>query len=198
MTLRNYKKKRDFRKTTEPSGEKESSAGNRIFVIQKHDATNLHYDVRIEIDGVLVSWAVPKGPSTDPEEKRLAIRTEDHPIAYSNFEGVISEDQYGAGVVMVWDKGTYGNMREEKENESVSMKESLKDGKIEINLNGEKLSGGYYLIRTGTSDGDEQWLLIKADDDEADARRNPTSTEPESVLSGKTLEEIKEEYEQTD
>jgi DNA ligase D-like protein (predicted 3'-phosphoesterase) len=142
------------------------------------------------MDGVLKSWAVPKGPSTDPSEKRLAIRTEDHPLSYIDFEGVIPEGEYGAGTVMVWDTGPYRNLRKEKE--QLSAEDSLKEGKIEIWLEGKKIKGGIVLIRTDSGE-DEKWLMIKMDDSESDARRNPTSTEPESVLSDRNLEEIKKE-----
>lgn len=165
--------------------------GNPVFVIQKHDASRLHYDFRLEVDGVLKSWAVPKGPSTDPSEKRLAIPTKDHPLEYADFEGHIAEGQYGAGTVMVWDKGEYRNLQAGKE-EPVSMKESLEKGHVEVWLEGEKISGGYALIRFRDGE-DPQWLLVKMDDDKADARRNPVSTEPKSVLSGRTLEEIANE-----
>lgn len=195
--LAKYKEKRDFRKTAEP-GEGEVDfdwASERpIFVIQKHDASNLHYDFRIEVEGVLKSWAVPKGPSTDPSEKRLAIPTEDHPLAYADFEGVIPEGEYGGGTVLVWDRGSYRNLKEadEDEEQPKSVSEQLDEGHATIWLNGEKLSGGYALIRTSKGD-DPMWLLIKMNDEEADARRNPTSTEPKSVKTGRTLEEIREE-----
>jgi DNA ligase D-like protein (predicted 3'-phosphoesterase) len=197
--LATYKEKRDFRKTAEP-GEGEVDfdwASERpIFVIQKHDASNLHYDFRIEVDSVLKSWAVPKGPSTNPSEKRLAIPTEDHPLAYADFEGVIPEGEYGGGTVLVWDRGSYRNLKEadEGKEEPKSVSRQLEEGHATIWLEGEKLSGGYALIRTGKGD-DARWLLIKMDDEEADARRNPTSTEPESVKTGRTLEEIREEDE---
>jgi DNA ligase D-like protein (predicted 3'-phosphoesterase) len=190
--LNAYKDKRDFRHTQEPQGGGSASTQEPLFVIQEHDASNLHYDFRLEIEGVLKSWAVPKGPSTDPGVKRLALPTEDHPLEYADFEGVIPEGQYGAGTVLVWDTGPYRNLRAEKEEDGYSMPQSLVDGKIEIWLEGKKLQGGYALIRTGGSD-EERWLLIKMDDEKADARRNPTSTEPESVLSGRTLDEVKEE-----
>lgn len=191
--LKEYREKRDFRSTKEPEGgDRSSSDDEPLFVIQKHDASNLHYDLRLEVDGVLKSWAVPKGPSTDPSEKRLAMPTEDHPLEYGDFEGVIPEDEYGGGPVMVWDTGSYRNLRAEKEDDGLSMSESLNDGKLEVWLEGEKLRGGYVLIRTDSGE-DERWLFIKMKDDEADARRNPTSTEPNSVLTGRTLEEIAEE-----
>ena len=152
------------------------------FVIQKHAATSLHYDFRLEIDGVFASWAVPKGPSTDPRDKRLAMQVEDHRLSWGDFEGVI-EAGYGAGAVIVWDRGTYEHLGEG------SAEEALEAGTLRFWLDGEKLKGGYTLRRT--SGGDKpQWLLMKRKDDEADARRNPVSTQPESVVSGKTIEEI--------
>jgi DNA ligase D-like protein (predicted 3'-phosphoesterase) len=187
--LSTYRRKRDFRRTPEPSGGKTGPSERPLFVIQKHEASNLHYDLRLEMDGVLKSWAVPKGPSTDPREKRLAVPTEDHPLEYADFEGVIPEDEYGAGTVLVWDTGPYRNLRMEKDDDVQSMAESYADGKIEVWLEGRKIKGGYALIRTGN---DERWLLVKMDDDEADARRNPVSTEPKSVLSGWTIEQIAE------
>ncbi len=190
--LREYKEKRNFKRTAEPGGDKKLDGRRKHqFVIQKHDASNLHYDFRLQIGDVLVSWAVPKGPSTDPSVKRLAARTEDHPLQYGNFEGVIPEGEYGAGTVMIWDRGDYRNLRAEKEDDGADMEASLEDGKVEVWLDGEKLQGGYVLIRTSKGE-DEQWLLKKIDDDQADARRNPVSTEPKSVESGLTLEEIKQ------
>ena len=191
--LDEYRKKRDFRRTKEPEGVQKKPGDNPIFVIQKHDASSLHYDFRLEVDGVLKSWAVPKGPSTDPSEKRLALPTEDHPIDYADFEGVIPEGEYGGGTVMIWDRGPYTNLQADKD-EPVSMMEAYKDGKLEVDLKGQKLSGGYALIRTDGGD-EARWLLIKMDDDQADARRNPISTEPNSVLTGRTLKEITEEEE---
>lgn len=192
--LKEYKKKRDFRQTSEPSGdERISGRKTNQFVIQKHAASNLHYDFRLQVGDVLTSWAVPKGPSMDPSEKRLAMRTEDHPLSYGNFEGVIPEGEYGGGTVMIWDRGSFRNLREEKEEDGASMEESLSEGKVEVWLEGEKLEGGYVFIRTGKDDDGEKWLLKKMDDEKADARRNPISTEPRSVQSGKTIEEIEKE-----
>lgn len=186
--LETYEGRRDFRRTPEPSDEGDRDPSERpIFVIQEHDASSHHYDLRIEIDGVLASWAVPKGPSTDPEEKRLALPTEDHPLDYADFEGVIPEDEYGGGTVIVWDAGTCRNLRGE---EGVDMGSSLDEGKVEVWLEGKKLRGGYVLV---DMDGRDGWLLIKMDDEEADARRTPVSTEPESVVSGRTIEEVAEE-----
>lgn len=192
--LKTYRQKRNFERTKEPSGgeTRSGSQARPVFVIQKHEASNLHYDFRLEVGGVLKSWAVPKGPSTDTSIKRLAIPTEDHPMAYSEFEGVIPEGEYGAGPVLVWDRGTYRNLRAEKEEDGLSMPEALKEGQVEVWLEGNKLKGGYALIRTNENPEDERWLLIKMDDEEADARRKPTSTQPESVLSGRTLAEVKE------
>ncbi len=189
--LKEYFEKRDFSKTAEPKGGKKKANQKPVFVIQKHDARNLHYDFRLEVDGVLKSWAVPKGPSTDPSVKRLAIQTEDHPLEYADFEGVIPKDEYGGGTVIVWDAGPYRNMMEEKD-DPLSMEESLNEGHVEVWLEGQKLTGGYALIHTGGSD-DDRWLLVKMDDDKADARRNPTSTEPDSVLSGRSLDAVRKE-----
>lgn len=185
-----YEKKRDFSKTPEPKGRSRKTTDEPLFVVQKHDATTLHYDFRIAADGVLKSWAVPKGPSTDPREKRLAIPTEDHPLEYADFEGSIPEGSYGAGTVLIWDRGRYRNITE-KDGRTQPVGEALEAGHLLIELDGEKLQGGYALQRTGSGD-DARWLLIKMDDDKADARRNPTSTEPRSVVSGRTLEEIAE------
>jgi len=188
--LKNYQQKRDFVQTSEPKESLKKASGEKhIFVIQKHDASNLHYDFRLQVGDVLKSWAVPKGPSTDPSEKRLALETEDHPIDYADFEGAIPEGQYGAGVVIVWDTGTYENTSE-KNDEKLSMEEAVEKGHITVTLHGEKLTGGYALIRTQGGEN-PKWLLMKKKDDEADARRNPVSTEPKSVISGKTIEEIK-------
>ena len=141
-----------------PAGETSSPSEKPRFVIQKHDASNLHYDLRLEVDGVLKSWAVPKGPSTDPREKRLAIATEDHPLDYADFEGVIPEDEYGAGTVLVWDHGTYENITE-AEDGLHPMSEALSDGHASVRLSGEKIRGGYALQRI--DDDADQWLLIK-------------------------------------
>jgi len=193
--LDKYKQSGDFRKTSEPSGKVAKSRRQR-FVIQKHDATSLHYDLRLEIDGVLVSWAVPKGLSTDTRERRLAIQTEDHPVDYIDFEGVIPEDEYGGGTVLVWDTGEYRNLRADKD-DGMDMSDSLDDGLIEVWLEGEKLTGGYALKRTEGGDK-PKWLVIKMDDEGADARRNPVSTQPDSVLSGRSLDEVREAAEAGD
>ena len=187
--LKEYSRKRDFRQTGEPTGKKKKKNAGLRFVIQKHDASHLHYDFRLAINGVLVSWAVPKGLSTDPRDKRLAIQTEDHPLDYINFEGVIPKGQYGGGTVLVWDTGKYRNLREKKEEGNKTLAQSLGDGLIEVWLEGKKLTGGYALkrIRSGKK---PQWLIIKMRDAKADARRNTVSTEPDSVLTGRSLKQI--------
>ncbi|MBZ9787619.1 DNA ligase [Psychroflexus sp. CAK57W] len=194
MASNTYKEKRDFDKTDEPKGSKKKSSGDKpIFVIQKHDASQLHYDFRIEIDGTLKSWSVPKGPSTDPSEKQMAIPTGDHPVDYADFEGVIPEDEYGGGTVMIWDKGTFENIKRDEDGNSMGLKTSFENGTIEIELHGEKLKGGYALIKMDSGKMEGNWLLIKMDDDKADARRNPTSTEPKSTETGRTLNAIEKE-----
>jgi DNA ligase D-like protein (predicted 3'-phosphoesterase) len=157
-----------------------------IFVVQKHHASSLHYDFRLEAEGVLKSWAVPKGPSTDPRERRLAMAVEDHSIDYGDFEGVIPEGEYGAGPVIVWDAGTYRNITE-RDGSSVPIERALADGHAAVWLEGEKLTGGYSLRRMGDDRG---WLLVKRRDEHADARRNPVSSRPESVKTGRTIEEV--------
>lgn len=188
-----YRRKRDFDRTPEPNGNggRRRSDDAPRFVIQKHDASSLHYDFRLEIDGTLKSWAVPKGPSTDPSDKRLAVPTEDHPLEYGDFEGVIPEDEYGGGTVLIWDRGPFRNITE-KDGELQPLAEAYKNGHVLVELDGQKISGGYALHRTGSED-DANWLLIKMDDNEADGRRNPVSTEPESVHSGRDLEQIADE-----
>jgi DNA ligase D-like protein (predicted 3'-phosphoesterase) len=188
--LEEYRRKRDFGKTPEPAGRRERKGKAPRFVVQKHDATALHYDFRLEAAGVLKSWAVPKGPSTDPRDKRLAMPTEDHPLDYYDFEGMIPEKQYGAGPVIVWDAGAYRNLTEEDGRE-VPVEEAVNAGHVKVWLEGQKLRGGYSLRRTRIGrDEREKWLMVKLKDEEADARRNPVSTQPESVKSGRTIEEV--------
>jgi DNA ligase D-like protein (predicted 3'-phosphoesterase) len=164
----------------------------RRFVIQKHHASSLHYDFRLEFGSALVSWAVPKGLSTDPRDKRLAIQVEDHKLDYIDFEGVIPEGEYGAGTVLVWDTGTYRNLRASKGGDNTGMEDALEDGLLEVWLEGKKLRGGYALKRI-EGGKKPKWLVIKMDDEEADARRNPTSSEPKSVLTGRTLKQVEAE-----
>ena len=190
-SLKDYQEKRDFRRTPEPAGGREPGFPEPIFVIQKHAARHLHYDFRLEVDGVLKSWAIPKGPSTDPQDKRLAVPTEDHPLEYAGFEGVIPEGEYGGGTVLVWDTGIYRNLTEKK-GEAIPMGQAVAHGHVKVWLEGRKLKGGYALTRFKTGK-DESWLLVKADDAEADPRRNPVADEPRSVLTGRTIEEISSE-----
>ena len=183
MSLADYRKRRDLRRSPEPRGGRGRSRKGRRFVIQKHDASRLHYDFRLEAGGVLKSWALPKGPSTDPRDKRLAVPTEDHPLDYADFEGVIPEGHYGAGTVIVWDAGTYRPLGDKP------FEQALEEGHASFWLEGKKLKGGYSLTRIAKGK-DERWLLVKRDDEAADRRRNPVSTQPESVLSGRTNEEL--------
>jgi DNA ligase D-like protein (predicted 3'-phosphoesterase) len=188
--LETYRKKRDFRRSPEPRGGRKRGKREPRFVIQKHDARSLHYDFRLEAGGVLKSWAVPKGPSTNPQDKRLAMPTEDHPLDYADFEGVIPEGEYGAGTVLVWDRGTYRNLSEHGRQE-VEIDKALEQGHATVWLEGEKLRGGYALTRIGKGKG-ERWLLVKMDDEGADRRRKPVKSQPDSVVSGRALEEIAE------
>ncbi len=188
--LEEYKNKRDFKKTKEPKATiKKKKQKSLIYVIQKHNASNLHYDLRLELNGVLKSWAIPKGPSTDPSQKKLALPTEDHPIDYANFEGIIPEGEYGAGSVIVWDTGTYRNLKDD-----ISLEKSLEKGKLEIFIEGKKLKGAYVLLKTGKkSDKNQRWLFIKMKDKYADARRNPVKSEPRSVISNKNIEDLEKD-----
>lgn len=181
--LSEYRAKRDFQKTAEPPPETAMPSEKPVFVIQKHAASRLHYDLRLEIDGVLKSWAVPKGPSLDPEVKHLAVPTEDHPMAYGGFEGTIPEGEYGAGTVMVWDTGTYRNIKAEKP-QPESMTESFDEGRIEVFLEGKKLVGRFALIKTARG-----WLFFKMRDEHARVG-DITAEAPDSALTGRTLEQI--------
>jgi DNA ligase D-like protein (predicted 3'-phosphoesterase) len=187
--LTQYRAKRDRRRSPEPSGSRRRRRRREpCFVVQKHAATSLHYDFRLEVDGVLRSWAVPKGPSTNPKVKRLAMAVEDHPLEYADFEGVIPEGEYGAGAVIVWDTGPYRNVTE-RDGEPVAIGQALANGHAVVELEGKKLRGGFTLQRLGGGRR-ERWLLLKRRDGEADARRKPVSTQPESVLSGRTVEQV--------
>ena len=186
MSLARYRKKRNFATTPEPAGDVGTSEMARLlFVVQKHRASHLHYDFRLEWKGVLLSWAVPKGPSLDPSIKRLAMRTEDHPLEYANFEGVIPEGEYGAGTVMVWDKGTW-----QPDNSDVDS--ALRKGDLKFTLHGEKLKGAWVLVGTpgyGSSAGRSSWLLIKHRDQYA-TKRDILVERPYSVLTHRLLAEI--------
>lgn len=193
--LTEYRRRRDFTRTAEPEGSEDTGKSHRrgreaalpMFVVHKHDASSLHYDLRLEVDGVLKSWAVPKGPSVDPADKRLALPTEDHPLEYGDFEGVIPEGEYGAGTVLVWDTGTYEHNPNGDQPDGPAA--ALQEGRLEVWLHGEKLRGGYVLTRMRGRGGD-RWLLVKKDDQGADRRRQPTTTQPQSVLSGGDLDEV--------
>lgn len=184
--LETYRRKRDFARTSEPSGATGSSGHDdgRRFVVQRHRASRLHYDVRFEIDGVLVSWSVPKGPTLDPSVRRLAIRTEDHPLDYADFEGVIPKAEYGGGDVIVWDRGTYDVFQHDTPGEALAA------GELHLELHGEKLRGHFMLIRTKRSErGGEQWLMFHKAGDGAVDGWDPED-HPRSVLSGRTNDEV--------
>jgi len=180
MSLKEYREKRKFDQTPEPSG-RLRHAGNRdrIFVVQKHDATSLHYDFRIRVNGVLASWAVPKGPSMNPADKRLAMRTEDHPFEYADFEGVIPEGHYGAGTIMVWDKGTYDL------SDGLPAEKQLRRGEMKIVLHGKRLRGSFVLVQSQ----DKRWLLIKYRDKYSDTSSTMHASD-RSALTGRTLKQI--------
>lgn len=165
------------------------------FVIQKHNASRLHYDFRLEADDAYLSWAIPKGLSMAANEKRLAIRTEDHSPEAVAFEGVIEEDQYGGGTVMIWDRGSYEPLIEG--DGLKTMHTACKEGKLKFLLYGEKIKGGFAMARIGERDGKEQWVIFKLDDKHADARRNPQSSQPNSVVSGRSIKAIAEEEKPT-
>lgn len=186
--LDDYRRKRDFRRTGEPRGGDRPAGDGRRYSFQHHDATTEHYDLRLEHDGVLLSWAVTKGPSTDPRERRLAVRTEDHPLDYVDFEGTIPADEYGGGAVIVWDQGTWENVTEDDDGRPLPVDQALEQGHVSFLVDGQKLHGGFTLQRFRPRQ--DQWLLIKHKDEGADARRNPTSTEPASVVSGRTVGEV--------
>lgn len=187
MSLNHYQKKRNFKKTSEPKGKISGKKSGHAFVVQKHDASQLHFDFRLEVDGVLKSWAVPKGPSLNPKEKRLAVQTEDHPLDYKDFEGVIPEGEYGAGVVMIWDHGNFKNLANR------SLTKCLQQGLIEISLEGHRLKGGFALKFFRMDNKKRLWLLIKMNDDQADRKRKPVSTQTKSIKTGRTLYQIKKQ-----
>ena len=158
--------------------------GEPRFVVQRHDASQLHFDFRLEIDGVLVSWAVPKGPSVNPSDKRLAHRTEDHPLDYVDFEGRI-EEGYGAGTVIVWDTGRFENLTG-RDGELLPASEALAAGHLKVRLRGTKLTGAFALTQTKMGGDEANWMLVKVNDDGADRRRKPAATQNDSVLSART------------
>jgi len=173
------------------SGRRRRAGDDPVFVVQRHDASSLHFDFPLEVDGVLVSWAVPKGPSVNPSDKRLAVRVEDHPLDYADFEGCIGEG-YGHGTVIVWDTGSFENLTRER-GEPIEVSQGLRDGHLTVELHGRKLSGAFSLRHTRTGGDEKNWMLIKVDDEGADRRRRPTSTQNESVLTGRTNQDIEAE-----
>ncbi|MEX2659716.1 MAG: non-homologous end-joining DNA ligase [Acidimicrobiales bacterium] len=182
--LDTYRAKRDFAVTAEPAGE-ESAATSGRFVVQRHRATRLHYDVRLEVDGVLASWAVPKGPTLDPKARQLAVHVEDHPVEYIDFEGVIPKGEYGGGDVIVWDRGTWEPAKTD------DPAQAIRDGDLHFDLHGEKLAGRFVLVRRDRGDGSgkEQWLLLHKDDDHAVPGWDPEE-HPHSVKTGRTNDEV--------
>jgi bifunctional non-homologous end joining protein LigD len=187
--LDRYRAKRSFEVTPEPSGDGVPGGEGSRFVVQKHDARRLHYDFRLEADGVLVSWAVPKGPSYNPKIKRLAVHVEDHPLDYRSFEGVIPDAQYGAGTVIVWDEGTYRNLTE-RAGRPVGVADAVAAGHLSVWLEGHKLRGGWSLTRTGGAGAKESWILVKRADDHADPDLDITVSQPDSVSTGRSLADI--------
>src|SRR5436309_4440144 len=190
MALEEYNRKRDFHKTPEPAGRvrKHAAAEPLSFVVQKHAARRLHYDFRLELDGVLKSWAIPKGPSLDPGEKRLAVHVEDHPLNYGGFEGVIPEGQYGGGTVLLWDRGSWTP-------EGDDPVEAYRKGALKFRLDGKKLHGHWALVRMGgkaAHERHENWLLIKERDDEAvpDSDTALVDDNPLSVATGRSIDTI--------
>ncbi len=192
--LVDYRRKRDFAKTPEPSGTHTPGASGDTggFVVQIHDARRMHFDFRLEVDGVLKSWAVPKGPTHDPTEKRLAVPTEDHPLDYRDFEGVIAPGEYGGGTVIVWDQGTYRSLATDRRGNPVPFADALAAGHASFWMDGSKLHGGYALTRTrgGAPGESETWLLVKRKDRYAGTTDAPDPRRARSVLTGRTLRQV--------
>ena len=189
MSLDKYKSKRNFKETPEPKATKKSGKDELIFVVQKHQATNLHYDFRLEAEGVLKSWAVPKGPSLNPADKRLAMMVEDHPFDYKDFEGIIPEGEYGGGEVIIWDNGTYNSLTstDKKESERI-ISEGITKGEMKFVLNGKKLKGEFAMVKVKKW-GKNAWLLIKHRDEFASDEN--ILKQDKSVVSGSTIKELK-------
>jgi len=190
MSLSLYKKKRSFKNTPEPEGGKSTSKDKLLFVVQKHNASHLHYDFRLEMEGVLKSWAIPKGPSLNPEDKRLAMMVEDHPFDYRTFEGIIPEGNYGAGTVMVWDEGTYEPLENPSKNKKENEKNLLRQlhaGSLKFVMHGKKLKGEFALVKTAYR-GENSWLLIKHRDEYATT--TDVTKKDKSVTSKRTLTQI--------
>ena len=190
MALTLYNKKRNFNITPEPTGKAKSSASKLSFVVQRHKASRLHYDFRLEMDGVLKSWAVPKGPSLNPKDKRLAMMVEDHPYDYKDFTGIIPEGNYGAGIVEIWDSGTYSDLdNSDKKTAEKKLKAGLESGNLKVRLFGKKLKGEFALVKLKASE-DNSWLLIKHNDEYAvQGEYNSEDDTPENSLINKWLRE---------
>jgi bifunctional non-homologous end joining protein LigD len=191
MSLSLYKKKRSFTETPEPEGGRSKEKNKLLFVVQKHDASRLHYDFRLEMEGVLKSWAVPKGPSLNPADKRLAMMVEDHPFDYRNFEGIIPEGNYGAGTVIVWDEGTYEPLEDPSANKKENEKKLLKQlyaGSLKFVMHGKKLKGEFALVRTHYGGAENSWLLIKHNDKYAS--EEDITEKDKSVVSKKTIAQV--------
>ncbi len=185
MGLQEYRRKRDFSKTKEPTGSKGRTGSGSIFVVQKHAASHLHYDFRLELDGVLKSWAVPKGPDLNPSNKRLAMHVEDHPIEYAGFEGIIPRGEYGGGTVMLWDRGTWEPLEDPRK--------GYREGHLKFALHGEKLEGNWMLVRKGGKKGgpnERHWFLFKEKDRYANTKKPIVEIKPLSVASGRDLDQI--------
>ncbi len=187
--LEEYAKKRDFTKTAEPRAIRRKTAAKLAYVIQKHEASRLHYDLRLELDGVMRSWAVPKGPSLDPAVKRLAVEVEDHPVDYNSFEGTIPEGEYGGGTVMIWDRGTWVYAGDATSGVA-GARRGLQKGTLEFTLAGKRLKGNWVLIRTRRAGKAQQWLLIKQRDRYASETIDVTEKYLKSVATGRTMQAI--------
>ncbi|MFI1769079.1 DNA polymerase ligase N-terminal domain-containing protein [Streptomyces sp. NPDC020800] len=190
--LRTYRGRRDFERTHEPSGRAPASAGGEPrFVVQIHDARRMHFDFRLQVGDVLKSWSVPKGPSTDPGDKRLAVPTEDHPLEYEYFEGVIAKGEYGGGTVIVWDNGTYEPLSHDRGGRPVDFARSLEGGHATFRLHGTKLHGEYALTRfRGGRDGQEAWLLVRKGTARPAGHGTPDPRRARSVRTGRTLAQV--------
>jgi len=189
--LAEYRRKRDFGRTAEPRGGRRRAARKLQYVIQKHAASHLHYDLRLELDGVMKSWAVPKGPSLDPSVKRLAMEVEDHPIEYNQFEGTIPKGEYGGGTVMVWDRGTYTYGGEDDAEPVEALRRGYQKGDFKFRLDGDRLKGSWVLVRTRRGDPRRpQWLLIKHRDDSAEPGSEVVEEYQTSAATGRTMDEI--------
>jgi DNA ligase D-like protein (predicted 3'-phosphoesterase) len=190
--LRDYHRKRDFGRTREPHGQASATGAEPRFVVQIHDASTMHFDFRLQVGDVLKSWSIPKGPSDDPHDKRLAMPTEDHPLEYEEFEGVIPEGEYGGGTVIVWDHGVYEPLSHDRKGQSVDFEESLEQGHARFRLKGAKLHGEYALtrFRGEKDDGKEAWLLVKAGGGRSQGHSTPDPRRARSVNSGRTLAQV--------